>query len=96
MNEVGVLRFVSSVAELDTLPLLSVIMAAKPSRSVFQKWRGNGGLHTWVRMNSSDHYTSEELTVGPFPLSAPQRFWFVVLYDPSVDGQPGDWDIADD
>ncbi|MBF6137425.1 hypothetical protein IU501_31095 [Nocardia otitidiscaviarum] len=91
------LRFVSTVDELDALPLLSVIMAAKPSRSVFQKWidRQEGGP-TWVRMMSDDRYTSEELSVGPFPLSAPQRFWFVVLYDPSVQGHPNDWEIADE
>lgn len=93
MSEVGVLRLVSTVAELDALPLMSVIMAAKPSRSVFQKWLGQqGGPPTWVRTNTSDRYSSEELSVGPFPLSSPRRFWFVVLYDPSVDGHPNDWD----
>ena len=89
------LRFVSTVGELDALPLMSVIMAAKASRSVFQKWLGqHGSPPTWVRTMSSDRYTSEELSVGPFPLSAPQQFWFIVLYDPSVDGLPADWETA--
>ncbi|MBB5911764.1 hypothetical protein BJY24_000631 [Nocardia transvalensis] len=90
------LRFVSTVAELDALPLMAVIMAAKPARSVYQKWLGQqGGTPTWVRIRSDDRYTSEELAVGPFPLSSPQRFWFVVLYDPSAHGHPNDWEIAD-
>ncbi|WP_195102098.1 hypothetical protein [Nocardia blacklockiae] len=92
----GDLRFVSTLAELDALPLMSVIMAAKPARSVYQKWIDQqSGAPSWVRTMSSDRYTSEELAVGPFPLSAPQRFWFVVLYDPSVHGHPNDWEIAE-
>ncbi|GAB4585119.1 hypothetical protein [Nocardia sp. IFM 10818] len=87
------LRFVSTTGELEELPLLSVIMAAKPSRSVFQKWIDRqGGTPTWVRTMSDDRYTSEELAVGPFPLSAPQRFRFVVLYDPSLHGHPNEWE----
>jgi hypothetical protein len=87
------LRFVSTAGELDALPLMSVIMAAKPARSVFQKWLDQqGGPPTWVRTMSSDRYTCEELSVGPFPLSAPQQFRFVVLYDPSVDGHPNEWE----
>jgi|GEM_PF-6572227 hypothetical protein len=89
----GDLRFVSTTEELDALPLMSVIMAAKPSRGVFQKWLAqHGGPPTWVRTISTDRYTSEEMSVGPYPLSAPQRFWYVVLYDPAVDGHPNDWE----
>ncbi|GAB2692158.1 hypothetical protein [Nocardia thraciensis] len=87
------LRFVSTVEELEALPLMSVIMAAKPSRSVFQKWLDQQDrTPKWVRTMSSDRYTSEELSVGPFPLSAPQQFRFVVLYDPAVHGHPNDWE----
>ncbi|MBU3065308.1 hypothetical protein KO481_27745 [Nocardia sp. NEAU-G5] len=89
----GDLRFVSTTEQLDALPLMSVIMAAKPSRAVYQKWLAQrGGPPTWVRTMSSDRYTSEELSVGPFPLSAPRQFRFVVLYDPAVDGHPNDWE----
>ncbi|WP_280267992.1 hypothetical protein [Nocardia wallacei] len=89
----GGLRFVSTAEELEALPLMSVIMAAKPSRSVFQKWLDQQDrTPKWVRTTSSDRYTSEELSVGPFPLSAPQRFRFVVLYDPAVHGHPNDWE----
>lgn len=88
------LRFVSTTEELEALPLLSVIMAAKPSRSVYQKWLDQQDrTPKWVRMVSDDRYTSEELAVGPFPLSSPQRFWFVVLYDPAIHGLPNEWDI---
>ncbi|WP_067699517.1 hypothetical protein [Nocardia jejuensis] len=89
------LRFVSTTGELEELPLLSVIMAAKPSRAVYQKWiDSQGGTAKWVRTMSSDHYTSEELAVGPFPLSSPQRFWFVVLYDPAAHGHPNEWEAV--
>ncbi|NNH72911.1 hypothetical protein HLB23_24140 [Nocardia uniformis] len=89
------LRFVSTVEDLDALPLLAVIMAAKPSRSVFQKWLDQQDrTPKWVRTMSNDRYTSEELAVGPFPLSAPQQFQFVVLYDPSVHGHPNEWDLT--
>jgi hypothetical protein len=88
------LRFVSTVEELDALPLMSVIMAAKPSRSVFQKWRDQQSrTPIWVRTMSDARYTSQELSVGPFPLSSPRQFHFVVLYDPAVHGQPDEWPI---
>ncbi|MFI6869145.1 hypothetical protein [Nocardia sp. NPDC050406] len=91
----GELRFVSTTADLEALPLLSVIMAAKPSRSVYQKWLDQQDrTPKWVRTVSDDRYTSEELAVGPFPLSSPQQFWFVVLYDPSVHGHPNEWNVT--
>ncbi|RDI64867.1 hypothetical protein [Nocardia pseudobrasiliensis] len=89
------LRFVSSVEELDALPLMSVIMATKPSRSVFQKWRARDGrTPKWVRMKGDLPYTSEELCIGMFPLTAPQQSRFVVLYDPAVHGDPSEWESA--
>ncbi|WP_156959320.1 hypothetical protein [Nocardia sp. BMG51109] len=90
------LPLVSTVAELDALPLMSVIMAAKPARSVYQKWIDQqGGTPKWVRTSSDGRYTSEELAVGPFPLSAPQQHWFVLLYDPTVHGHPNGWEIPE-
>ncbi|MFF0487810.1 hypothetical protein ACWDSJ_19745 [Nocardia sp. NPDC003482] len=87
------LRFASTVEELDALPLMSVIMECKPSRSVFQKWRdGQGRTLKWMRMRSENRYTSEELCIGMFPLTAPQQYRFVVLYDPSVHGHPDEWE----
>ncbi|MGY2063648.1 hypothetical protein ACW9HQ_52860, partial [Nocardia gipuzkoensis] len=64
------LRFVSSVEELDALPVMSVIMAAKPSCAVFQKWGyQQGRTPKWVRIKSDTPYTAEELCIGMFPLS---------------------------